>query len=271
MSPCPVLRGRGFRPASGLTARGTGKDNARLRAVACKAGNPLVARLPRGPGGATHGGAAGSMDGLGVPWIRCPQEQESANRTAEGYPSGQRGQTVNLLAHAFGGSNPPPSTSSMMHGFPGGGFEPPNRNAGSTEPRKRIGTRREAARPRRGGGQDARSNPPPSTSSMMHGFPGGGFEPPIGNAGSTEPRKRIGTRREAARPRRGGGQDARSNPPPSTRMPGFGIRDSFLPGSRFRTTAQSGSSSMVEPQPSKLIVRVRFPSPAPSNQAPAAP
>jgi hypothetical protein len=29
----------------------------------------------------------------------------------EGYPSGQRGQTVNLLAHAFGGSNPPPSTS----------------------------------------------------------------------------------------------------------------------------------------------------------------
>src|SRR5687768_3299862 len=28
----------------------------------------------------------------------------------EGYPSGQRGQTVNLLAYAFGGSNPPPST-----------------------------------------------------------------------------------------------------------------------------------------------------------------
>ena len=25
----------------------------------------------------------------------------------ERYPSGQRGQTVNLLAHAFGGSNPP--------------------------------------------------------------------------------------------------------------------------------------------------------------------
>lgn len=30
----------------------------------------------------------------------------------EGYPSGQRGQTVNLLAYAFGGSNPPPSTIS---------------------------------------------------------------------------------------------------------------------------------------------------------------
>ncbi len=26
------------------------------------------------------------------------------------YPSGQRGQTVNLLAHAFGGSNPPLAT-----------------------------------------------------------------------------------------------------------------------------------------------------------------
>lgn len=29
---------------------------------------------------------------------------------AEGYPSGQRGQTVNLLAYAFEGSNPSPST-----------------------------------------------------------------------------------------------------------------------------------------------------------------
>ena len=31
------------------------------------------------------------------------------------YPSGQRGQTVNLLANAFGGSNPPlPTTVSML-------------------------------------------------------------------------------------------------------------------------------------------------------------
>ena len=30
--------------------------------------------------------------------------------SAEGYPSGQRGQTVNLLAHAFAGSNPAPPT-----------------------------------------------------------------------------------------------------------------------------------------------------------------
>ena len=32
----------------------------------------------------------------------------------EGYPSGQRGQTVNLLAYAFGGSNPPPSTMDTL-------------------------------------------------------------------------------------------------------------------------------------------------------------
>ena len=32
----------------------------------------------------------------------------------EGFPSGQRGQTVNLLAYAFGGSNPPPSTTLIL-------------------------------------------------------------------------------------------------------------------------------------------------------------
>ena len=37
----------------------------------------------------------------------------SHRNNSEGYPSGQRGQTVNLLAYAFGGSNPPPSTSDM--------------------------------------------------------------------------------------------------------------------------------------------------------------
>ena len=43
--------------------------------------------------------------------------------SAEGYPSGQRGQTVNLLAHAFGGSNPPPSTinSQAAKRLPGAG------------------------------------------------------------------------------------------------------------------------------------------------------
>jgi hypothetical protein len=31
----------------------------------------------------------------------------------EGYPSGQRGQAVNLLAYAYGGSNPPPSSEAF--------------------------------------------------------------------------------------------------------------------------------------------------------------
>ncbi len=34
-----------------------------------------------------------------------------------GYPSGQRGQTVNLLAYAFGGSNPPPTTTRVLADF----------------------------------------------------------------------------------------------------------------------------------------------------------
>ena len=36
------------------------------------------------------------------------------------YPSGQRGQTVNLLVQAFGGSSPPLPTSSNLKGEPGG-------------------------------------------------------------------------------------------------------------------------------------------------------
>jgi hypothetical protein len=45
-----------------------------------------------------------------------------ATENSEGYPSGQRGQTVNLLAYAFGGSNPPPSTSYRSENdFEGGG------------------------------------------------------------------------------------------------------------------------------------------------------
>jgi hypothetical protein len=31
-----------------------------------------------------------------------------------GYPSGQRGQTVNLLAYAFAGSNPAPTTNFLQ-------------------------------------------------------------------------------------------------------------------------------------------------------------
>ena len=41
------------------------------------------------------------------------QSEEPAGR----YPSGQRGQTVNLLANAFGGSNPPLPTIPWGEGF----------------------------------------------------------------------------------------------------------------------------------------------------------
>jgi hypothetical protein len=37
----------------------------------------------------------------------------SGSRRMVGYPSGQRGQTVNLLAYAFDGSNPSPTTISF--------------------------------------------------------------------------------------------------------------------------------------------------------------
>ena len=43
-----------------------------------------------------------------------PQVTKIPGSVLEGYPSGQRGQTVNLLAYAFGGSNPPPSTSNWF-------------------------------------------------------------------------------------------------------------------------------------------------------------
>jgi hypothetical protein len=36
-----------------------------------------------------------------------------------GYPSGQRGQTVNLLAYAFSGSNPEPTTTLFPQGNSG--------------------------------------------------------------------------------------------------------------------------------------------------------
>ena len=89
----------------------------------------------------------------------CTQE-------SEGYPSGQRGQTVNLLAYAFGGSNPPPSTSFTSCRTVSRRWM---RTTGST---KLSGTILNATRKRRGpkgGGQDARSNPPPSTSFQCNG------------------------------------------------------------------------------------------------------
>ncbi len=49
-------------------------------------------------------------------------ENSAASFLLVGYSSGQRGQTVNLLAYAYGGSNPPPTTTFprsfvMAHGY----------------------------------------------------------------------------------------------------------------------------------------------------------
>ncbi len=57
-----------------------------------------------------------------------------------------------------------------------------------------------------------------------------------------------------------------SNPPPSTRYDDSWtgrIRGPVGPNLRPRVRVQCGCSSMVEPQPSKLMTWVRFPSPAP--------
>src|SRR5262249_35212174 len=46
-------------------------------------------------------------------WARTLAKSPSAlaQQRAVGYPSGQRGQTVNLLAYAYAGSNPAPTTT----------------------------------------------------------------------------------------------------------------------------------------------------------------
>ena len=55
---------------------------------------------------------------------RRRQSENGTLSSAEGYPSGQRGQTVNLLVYTFVGSNPTPST---INGWLAGGCgEPPN-------------------------------------------------------------------------------------------------------------------------------------------------
>ena len=52
-----------------------------------------------------------------VEQLTCNQQVAGSNPIAssrkEGFPSGQREQTVNLSTDVFGGSNPPPSTIHM--------------------------------------------------------------------------------------------------------------------------------------------------------------
>src|SRR5882724_9229582 len=57
------------------------------------------------------------------------------------YPSGQRGQTVNLLAYAFGGSNPPLPTivaSAMRPASTEGGLRKARRREARAVPRLRV-------------------------------------------------------------------------------------------------------------------------------------
>jgi hypothetical protein len=59
----------------------------------------------------------GSVDNWGVLWLNTPSHLATLDPglwtvKLVGYPSGQRGQTVNLLAYAFDGSNPSPTTIS---------------------------------------------------------------------------------------------------------------------------------------------------------------
>jgi hypothetical protein len=48
-----------------------------------------------------------ALEGYDEVWLKSP----SLRMAVVGYPSGQRGQTVNLLAYAFAGSNPAPTTT----------------------------------------------------------------------------------------------------------------------------------------------------------------
>src|SRR5437667_12577123 len=50
-----------------------------------------------------------ALEGGDGVWLKSPSLQR--RRRVVGYPSGQRGQTVNLLAYAFAGSNPAPTTT----------------------------------------------------------------------------------------------------------------------------------------------------------------
>src|SRR5438128_3417835 len=76
------------------------------------------------------------------------------------YPSGQRGQTVNLLANAFGGSNPPLPTT-----YPGGNSSAVERQpsklgvAGSNPVSRSIVARAACSGPIEGGLSEARVAP----------------------------------------------------------------------------------------------------------------
>src|SRR6266511_3997448 len=56
------------------------------------------------------------LERYGAVWLNSPSLRGSGR--VVGYPSGQRGQTVNLLAYAFAGSNPAPTTTLEINANP---------------------------------------------------------------------------------------------------------------------------------------------------------
>lgn len=62
---------------------------------------------------------AGLLSGQQARWCgNLPLERFSLPAEWGGFQSGQMGQTVNLLAKAFGGSNPSPPIRSILQGCP---------------------------------------------------------------------------------------------------------------------------------------------------------
>src|SRR6185312_14122202 len=154
------------------------------------------------------------------------------DKNSEGYPSGQRGQTVNLLAYAFGGSNPPPSTSFKRYKcFVEVDANHRIRMAVRPIRRERIGTRREGGAAPEGRVSWTRRVihlPPPAskgTNVSWRWMRTTGSEWRFDRfAGSESERDAKATRPRRARAkdgrvaRRASLMDETSNPPPSTTM-----------------------------------------------------
>ncbi len=162
-----------------------------------------------------------SRNGVDI-WRIIP---ENASSFLEGFPSGQRGQTVNLLAQ--------PSEVRILPPPPYLKILAPAVVGGRMRTDKEVRRRRDSAGERRarrggpeGGTPQAWSNPPPSTIFICS---------PVAGMGGLQGEQAL--RQPASRDRR---------------------RGRAVKGRVF-----SGCSLMVELQPSKLTTWVRFPSPAP--------